>query len=753
MSLVSSLFKNVLGNSRVRVQMTKDEILALLVEGRLDDAALAIERLSTETPDLEQVKACLQGELAFKRFNDAAAEAHFRGALARSPGFADAHHGLSLLFHARGEARRALTHALFASLSDASVARFSAHLGLCQIDAGNFRKAKIALTRAIRLEPRDKWSWNNLGIARRGMGNFSAAAAAFNRALAVDPNFQVARDHLAMVTREMEAGTRATAKSKYQADQSLSRGDGPGLARVHEIEDAGDPEAAIRACETLVRAQPDEGALVVELARLHELVDEPQLGIDALEAYLWRFPDHPEAIRALGLHLVRNQEERRALPHVHRALALQPNDVPLLLAMADILFAQSRHMEAGDFLDRAYRIDPSPRLQGQLMASLCARCRYIEAIDIMDAMEADDPSVGVSLIPFRIDANTYLGRHDEVLRRVAALIDERPNDASMRFARANIKLLNEDFETGWEDYSFRHIQDSANLRVFPYEPWEGQPLAGKSILIAAEQGLGDQIMFASCLGDLLALGPSRVVLEVHERVYATMARSFPACEVVSSKQDRTMAWASDLGAMDYYVLIADLARKFRRSIAAFPKHQGYIKADERRVAHWRARIDAVSQPGRKRIGLSWRGGTESTKRVLRSFDMATLHQLVGGLDATLVSLQYGSVDDDLRAAEEAGLALHHWPEAITDLDEFAAIIQSLDLVVTVCNTTVHFAGSLGKPVWVLAPSVPEWRYGLNSTTMAWYPSSSVFRQSSFAEWTGVIERVRANIENFAAGKG
>jgi tetratricopeptide (TPR) repeat protein len=748
--MMGSLLKSLRGN-RVPEETTKEGVLSLMVARRLDEAALAVERLSDQTPRRELVKLCLEGELAFRRYEDDKAEAYFRQALAQAPGFPDAHHGLSLVFHAKGEIKRALSHALFASLTETS-ARFSAQLGLCQLESGNYRKAKVALMRAARLEPMDKTAWNNLGIVRRAMGNHELAAAAFSRALAIDPGYESARANLETVRREAPGTQAARQKSAYAQEDGDARSDDPRLAPMHDLEDRGEYGAAIRLGEELQRQHPAEGVFVIETARLYGVIDEPQIGIDALDAYLTRVPDNLDVVKALGVNLVAHHEHKRAQPLLQRAILAWPRDIELLLAMADVLYEQGRFAEAGDFVDKAYNLEPTPFVRGQLMASLSARCQYDRALEIMDEMEAADPTVAESLLGFRIDALTYLGRHDDVLARANELIEKRPNDAPSRFARGVIRLLREDYAEGWTDYSYRHLQDSVNLRVFPFEPWQGESLEGKSILIGAEQGLGDQVMFASCIPDVLSQRPSRVVLEVHDRVYKTFARSFPECEVIASRQDRSLAWAADIGQVDYYALIADLPQWFRRSREAFPSHRGYLRTDPARVEHWRAEIRKADPVTRPRIGLSWRGGTESTKQVLRTLDMTQLARLTHGIDASWVCLQYGDVAAALDEARGLGLDMLHWRESIADLDEFAAMVAGLDLVVTVCNTTVHYAGALAVPVWVMAPSVPEWRYGLHSSSMAWYPTSRVYRQQDFREWDGVIDNIRADIKVWCDAK-
>jgi hypothetical protein len=343
----------------------------------------------------------------------------------------------------------------------------------------------------------------------------------------------------------------------------------------------------------------------------------------------------------------------------------------------------------------------------------------------------------------RVDALTNLGMHDEALPLLDAAIAANPRDATRRFLRSQIHLLNERFGLGWDDYAMRQISMARHLRTLALPEWKGEMLEGRRIVVLCEQGLGDQVMFASCLPDLLELKPARVVVEAVQRVAPTLARSFPQCEVVPSKQDVAMDWLRDLGDLDCYVAMGDLPRIFRREAADFPSRAGYLVADRQRVDHWRKVLSALGR--RPKIGVSWRGGTQATRRVLRTMSVTDLLGAFDAVDVDLVCLQYGDVSSDLHEVKRTGIDLHYWPEAIEDLDEFAALISALDLVITVCNTTVHYAGALATPVWVMAPRIPEWRYGLHSRTLPWYPTSVMYRQATDREWGDVLGAIRRDL--------
>ena len=179
------------------------------------------------------------------------------------------------------------------------------------------------------------------------------------------------------------------------------------------------------------------------------------------------------------------------------------------------------------------------------------------------------------------------------------------------------------------------------------------------------------------------------------------------------------------------VAAGSLGARFRRDARDFPPHRGYLTLDPQKVEAWRSRL---TSQGRLRAGLAWKGGVQRTGRSRRSIPWAQLEPLLALPHIDWISLQHEDDSTDPR--------IRRFPEAMRDLDDLASLVGALDLVVSVCNTNVHVAGALGREVLVMAPFVPEWRYGLKSERMVWYPSACVFRQARYGAWDEVIDRAR-----------
>ncbi len=734
MRILSQVFRQLRQRIDGKRSYTAFEVLELMKRGDLSSAEAALDNLSSNTPQLDLTRLCLRGELAFLRGEDDRADQIFCEALKQVPGLPAAHYGLSLVKLARGETDDALRHALFAA-RQCTEARFEAQLGLCQLRVHNHRAAAQALARATRLDALDWSSWNNLGIARRAKGDGVGAREAFLRALEIRPDFAQARDNLGHIEAELSR-LKDTAAESDASDARVAQETAESLSTSPTAQ-------ALEDAERLCLERPDDGAAAIALADLHVDRGDAQSALDVLRAFLARHPQHFEVRRALALAMVRERMYKPAFGLLTDLAEEHPNDEAVLVALATVHAERGAIDAAGALIERVFELNPTLNNKGRLASSFAARCEYRKVLCLADEMLAEDPRCEEALLDLQVDALTNLGMHDKALPLLDRAIEANPKDAHRRFLRASIHLLNERFGPGWDDYSFRQFSSAAHLRTLALPQWKGETIEGKRVVVLCEQGLGDQVMFASCLPDLLALKPARVVVEAVNRVAPTLARSFPGCEVVASKQDAAMEWLRDRGDFDYYVAIGDLPRVFRRDAACFPRHAGYLTAAPERVAHWRRVLESTSHG--PYVGISWRGGTEVTRKVLRTMNAAELARAVAGADVHPVCLQYGDVSDDLQAVEQAGISISYWPEAIKDLDEFAALISALDMVVTVCNTTVHYAGALATPVWVMAPRVPEWRYGLRFESLPWYPSSRMYRQTEDRNWRDVLARVESDL--------
>jgi tetratricopeptide (TPR) repeat protein len=304
-----------------------------------------------------------------------------------------------------------------------------------------------------------------------------------------------------------------------------------------------------------------------------------------------------------------------------------------------------------------------------------------------------------------------------------------------------------EYAKGWEGYEHRRSFENfiGRYRRFALPEWDGGAFEGRTVLVLPEQGLGDEIMFGSCVPDVAAQA-RHVILECDPKLEAIFRRSFAGCTVMSRQRTVANDWITRVEPRpDLQVAAGSLARRFRRHQSDFPQRP-FLQADAAAVAAWKSGLDALG-PGRK-IGLSWRGGVGLTGKKRRSFSLEQLLPLLRIPGVQFVNLQYTDVAEEIQTLEKRhSLRVHHWQEAIDDYDQTAALVCALDGVLTVCTALVHLTGALGRPALVMVPFGADWRYGGSGERMVWYPSVRLVRQQHVGEWTDVLEEVSRRIRS------
>ncbi|MDB5808186.1 MAG: hypothetical protein JWN94_308 [Betaproteobacteria bacterium] len=341
------------------------------------------------------------------------------------------------------------------------------------------------------------------------------------------------------------------------------------------------------------------------------------------------------------------------------------------------------------------------------------------------------------------------GNADEALKLCERLVKAYPDMHEARLNRALAKLKLGRFDTGWRDYEARKLAGGNYIsRAITLPEWQGESLHRKKLLVYAEQGLGDQIMFASCLPDLLKRADS-CLIECARPLASLFTRSFAPAMVVMQSGDAELLRTAEAAGMNYQVAIGSVPAQVRRNAEEFPPQAGFLRAEASRTDFWKARLDALGK-GLK-VGISWTGGAPSTRGANRSTRVVDWLPILQQQGCHFINLQYGSAGADLQPFRQLnpGLMLHDWPEAIVNYDETAALVAALDLVISVQTAVVHLAGALGTPAWVMLQAACEWRYGQHGESMPWYSSVRLFRQARQSEWNPVISDVTRHLSEMA----
>ncbi|MEJ2646757.1 MAG: tetratricopeptide repeat protein, partial [Gammaproteobacteria bacterium] len=514
-----------------------------------------------------------------------------------------------------------------------------------------------------------------------------------------------------------------------------------------------DLTGAVAAYRRALAADPQSLEAHLQLANIQLQQGDLQEAADSYRRALATRPDHFQAQLRLADVQRRLGKLDEAASHCRAALALDPGAVEGHYHLGLILQEQGDLAGAEASLHHALQIAPeSAGTWNNLGLVLQQAERRDEAEDAYRralSLDANQPEAHRNL------ANRLreTGRYAEAGKLLDHAVELDPRAAEPHWDRALLWLLQGDFEHGWPEYEWRWQGEGVPRRDFGLPPWQGANLADLGILVYAEQGVGDEIMFASCLPDLMERA-RHVVLDCDPRLAPLFRRSFPAATVHGGPQDAAPDWLRDAPAVDVQIAVGSLPLYLRRRREDFPCRGSYLAAAQQAVRKWRQRYEDLGA-GLK-IGISWRGGRGSQK-TQRSTRLEQWRDLLSLAGTHWINVQYGDCHEELAHAQtQLGVEIHHWEDAdpLRDLDDFAAQIAALDLVISIDNSTVHLAGALGVEVWTLQPHAPDWRWLAAGSDCHWYPSLRHFRQPRAGDWGAVFQQAVAVLrERLQAAEG
>jgi tetratricopeptide (TPR) repeat protein len=571
-------------------------------------------------------------------------------------------------------------------------------LGMIAYALGQRETAVEMISKAIGIDQSQAHYHSNLGTALQSQGKLDEALACFQRALALNPDLAEVHSNFGNILQAQgkldEAAAsqeRALALKPDCAEAYFN------LGNVRKLQ--GTLDEARDCYEKALALKPDLAEVHTNLGGVFYTQRNLDEAAASLERALALRPNHAEAHSNLGSVLQAHHKLDEAVACYERALALKPDRVEVLSNLGTALHAQDKLNEAVACFERALRVKP----------------------DFADAHH------NMGCVQFA------LGNVDEALARHRKALALRPDYPQARFAESLAQLCKGDYAAGWHNYESRwQTKDhDTPMRDYSQPLWAGEKLASGQLLIWGEQGIGDEVMFAGLLPDVIRTG-NRSVLDSSARLKSLFTRSFPDIEVISGRAPEL-----DIAA---HLPSGSLPRLFRTTAESFEATTSpYLIADpvERERFHTRY------SDGRKLVGLAWHTTNRKTGPS-RSMDLSLFAPLFARSDIQWISLQYGDLNalETQAAAAGAPILIDPTVDQLSDIDVFAAQIAALDLIVTIDNSTAHLAGALGVPVWVLLPFAPDWRWLQKREESAWYPTMRLFRQPKPGDWQSVVERVR-----------
>lgn len=630
---------------------------------------------------------------------------------------ADREVAVGLHRHRLGRLREAAAHYQAALTAAPDHADANHYLGVVLLQNGQPDQALPFLKRAA-AAGRDADCHNRLGLAYASLARPADAMAAYDAALSIDPDHAETLNNRGLLLGRN--GRHGEAESCYRK--------------------------ALAARPDFPEARNNLGALL-----LH--TDRPEAAAGVLEKLIADHLDHAEGLNNLGNAYMRLRRPVDAATQYRQALRAKPE-------FAEAHVNLSACYAALGYFDKAYgaaraAVTHGPDLAGAwiALASSCRpRGRFAEGLGAVRRAEQRGGAPSV-LAAVRSALLLDSGEVDAALDAAKQAVAAAPDNPEHRMNLGTILLLKGRFRDGFAAYDARWETRDGHFRDpgFPQARWRGEPLDGKAIMIWREQGIGEEIMFASVLPEIAAAARAMVIAS-DPRMVPLFARAFPDATVVA--RDRTGAAVTEADWIDMQAPLGEACRWRRPDPAAFPAPKPYLAADPDLTRRIRDRYRARAN-GRRLIGIAWRSaGANPLFSASKTTDLSDWEPLLRAPDCQFIDLQHGDTADQRAAiADRLGVDIDRDDsvDQIADLDAFAAQIAALDGVVTTSNTTAHMAGALGQNTIVILPHIPDWRWQLARDDSLWYPRVSLCRQPRPGAWRDAIARAAARLQDVPAG--
>ncbi|WP_296599248.1 tetratricopeptide repeat protein [Phenylobacterium sp.] len=495
-------------------------------------------------------------------------------------------------------------------------------------------------------------------------------------------------------------------------------------------ERAGDFASAITAYETALRLLPDHAEVANDLGRLAYRLGMKEHAEKLFRHFLVRYPNHHEGCNNLACTLRDRQAFGDAIELLRPAIVANPQVAMLWNTMGTVMAEQGDYANGEIFFREAVRLDPD----------------FAKAVYNLGNARLSQGDAEEALLLCE-KALTYPMSDDE--RQM------------MRLSLSTILIALGRIGEGWDVYESRLHPAHPDVTHFLVDApaWSpGADLAGKSLLVVGEQGLGDEILFANLLPDVIeALGPhGRLTLAVEPRLVPLFQRSFPTAVVgahatylKAGHTYRTLPFVDDFKTFDLWTPMGSLLREFRRSTAAFPDRVGFMTPDPDRVAHWKRELEKA--PDGVKVGLLWKSNIQNSARHRFFSPFDDWAPVLKAKGVSLINLQYGDCAAEIeQARRDYGVTIWTPPgiDLKQDLDDVAALCCAMDLVVGFSNATLNLGAACGAPTWLI--SVPGAWTRLGTPRYPWYPQARTFTTPAFGNWAPVMEAVGEALEAFAA---
>jgi Flp pilus assembly protein TadD len=654
------------------------------------------------------------------------AEAIYRQVLNDSPNHAITLHLLGILSGQTGRSNDAIKLIRQAIAIAPTVALFHNNLGNVFREAGHFQAAIDSYNRAIELEPDVGHTYNNLGNALSDLGKLQEAIAAYRRAIELNPNDADSYSNLGIALAD--TGDSAGAITAHRKSISLNSNSAVAYNNLGvALKNSRQFQEAIESLGKAIDLQPhyaeahnNLGVALKETGKLEQAIHSYQRAIKLK-------PEYVEALNNLGDALCDNGQVDDAITTCLHVIELNPKYAAAYNNLGTAL------KQAGRFDQAIAAFDKSIQLQPNLAEPHCnlgvaqadsgllqeASISLRRAIELNPNYAKAHINLGVVLC--------NLGQRKQAIIACERAIELEPDLEQAHCNFAQILLTQGDFERGWSEHEHRW---KANPRIRPIplsQPrWNGEPLNGRTILIHAEQGFGDAIHFIRYV-PLIAAHGGKVILECQPELVQLFRQVTGVEKIIPAGQP--------LPPFDLHCPLMSLRLVMTTTLQSIPATVPYLFAEK-----WKKPLTNTAL----NVGLAWAGRPTHSNDQNRSMKLADFQRLGKIPGITFHTLQKGSAASEA-LSPPAGMTLIDHSAELHDFTDTAGLICELDLVISVDTSIAHLAGALGKPIWVLLPFVPDWRWMRDRSDSPWYPTMRLFRQSRWGSWDEPLSQIAQSL--------
>lgn len=646
--------------------------------------------------------------------------------------------------------------------------------GMIAGQTGDTERAIEFIARAIEVRPDDPWAHNNLGNALRAKGQYEAALQSWARAIELKPDFTEAHGNrgnallfdahdpqaalecfdrtLALSPELVEAySSRALALLELERTQEALANCDQAIALRPDLPEAyycrgvalrrlNRSREALESLDQAIRLKPDDEAAYRARGNAQLDLRQPQAALASFGQAIALQPNYAEAYRNRGLAQLHLKQAQAALESCDQAITLAPGDAEAHCTRGNALLALGQAQAALESYNHAIRLKADVAgAYGNRASALLDLDQPQAALESVEKAIAYDPR-SVSAYINRGMVLRSLMQPQAAIESYDRAIELDPDCAPAHWNRAVCNLLMGNFDRGWQEYEWRWKNEDLDLperkRTFVQPLWLGDGvLTGKTILLHSEQGLGDTLQFCR-YATLVAGRGANVILEAQSPLVELLTCLAGVGSVFARREA--------LPAFDCHCPLMSLPLAFRTTLDDIPNPRQYLDSDPAKRAEWDIALGEKRKP---RVGLAWSGSATHRNDRNRSIPLRNLAELFSD------EWQFVSLQQEVRPADEQALreypGMLHFGSRLKTFADTAALCDLMDLIIAVDTGVAHLAGALGKPVWILLPFIPDWRWLLARMDSRWYPSAKLYRQNLQGDWTGVIRTLRADLRKIA----